>query len=445
MTHRWKIVFFLLLGGVTITAGSVVGAPTSKAAFDPLAAFGTSQKPPDPLVSRRGKWINTPKDWFSVRRPELVRLMTDTVYGRTPNQTGIIVKQHKGPVPVMGGKATYKELLIHFRALKQHKGKAPFIRVALITPRTQKKKHPVFVALNKCGNQSVIPDNVVSFDASAWVHPRCRSKGWIRRGDRQPFWNVDYLIKRGYGFATYHESNIDPDKNDFSDGIHPHFQLKGDKKKHWATLAAWAWGLQRVVDALYQEAHVDHRRISLIGHSRRGKAALLAAAMDPRVALVVPHQSGTGGMALSRQNNQETIQAINTRFPHWFNGVFKMFHGREAKLPVDQHFMIALMAPRPLLATEGIKDTWANYISGVQTLALGSPVYRLLGVPGLVGRGVLQKKQLINSCNTGSLLQYRLDTVHTLNRDYWKVILDFADLQLTEQKIRQRRKIMGLP
>ena len=139
------------------------------------------------------------------------------------------------------------------------------------------------------------------------------------------------------------------------------------------------------------------------------------------------HQSGTGGCALSRNNNQETVERINRVFPYWFNDVFPQFNGKEEKLPFDQHLLIALVAPRPLLDSAGIQDTWANYNSALAALKAADPVYKFLGADGMVGRGLVQDDETIAGQNFGDLMQYRRNTGRTLNKDYWNAILDFAD------------------
>jgi hypothetical protein len=233
-----------------------------------------------------------------------------------------------------------------------------------------------------------------------------------------------------------HESDIAPDKpDDAGYGIRRFYpNLKGPQESRWGTLAAWAWGLQRVVDYLITDPNVDRGSIALIGHSRRGKAALLAAAFDERVAMVVPHQSGTGGLALSRNNNQETVEHINRMFPHWFNGIFHQFAGREEKLPVDQHLLAALVAPRGLLDTEGLKDQWANYSSGLSSLQLADKVWKFLGAKGIAREPSVGPETKLNSDAVGEVVQYRLDAPHTLNRHYWHAILDFADNYLATSR-----------
>jgi len=290
---------------------------------------------------------------------------------------------------------------------------------------------PVFLGLNKCGNHTVTADPRIHIDETARRHENCG--GTEARGAKADFWCVDYLIARGYGFATFHESEIDPDKHDFTDGIHAHYDLPHPPEAQWGTLRAWAWGLSRCVDYLVTDPLVDANRIAAIGHSRRGKTALLATALDDRIAMVVPHQSGTGGMALSRDNDQETVKRINDHFPHWFNDNFAKFNDNEAALPFDQHLVAALIAPRPLLETMGLQDRWANYESSLQGIQAADPVYKLLGSPGIKGTGMLEAVP-ITAENSGPLQQYRLDTKHTLNKDYWVAILDFADLYLRGER-----------
>src|SRR5690606_17708744 len=228
---------------------------------------------------------------------------------------------------------------------------------------------PVFLALNKCGNYEVLPDPAIQYDPSAWCHDNCPQTEEAGRGSAEDFWSVAYLIERGYAFATFHESDIDPDKHDFTDGIHAAYASEIPVgPSSWGTIAAWSWGLRRCIDYLVTDAAINPAQVAVIGHSRRGKTALLTAALDERVALVVPHQSGTGGMALSRRNDQETTERINRVFPHWFCDNFTQFDLQEDKLPVDQHLLVALVAPRALLDTEGLLDTWANGKSALKGL-----------------------------------------------------------------------------
>ena len=374
---------------------------------------------PDPFERFDGGRVETATEWND-RRAELKRLFAHYVYGYVPDPPRIDVRVEETE-NALDGRATLREATIGFPDLP---AEAPSIELALFVPEGATPV-PVVLGLNRDGNHAVVDDAVVTMTDSA------RRFGVEERGAQREYWCVERILERGYGFATYHCAAIDPDRDDFSDGIHPHYcsgDLAGPPGTEWGTLAAWAWGLRRCVDHLETEDAVRSEEIAVIGHSRRGKAALLAGATDERIGLVVPHQSGTGGCAPSRGNDQETVAAINERFPHWFNDVFPAFGGREARLPVDQHLLIALVAPRPLLATEGARDFWANPGRAYDAMRAAAPVYELLGRAGTVGTGLCYEGGEITEETAGDLLQYRRETGHTLDRGYWEAILDFADV-----------------
>ncbi len=409
-------------GLLLVGAGLMAGAED----WPPVSELPKQAALPDPFTLMDGSKVETPEDWYTKRRPELKSLFQHYMYGFAPDAPKIEA-QVLSEDTVFDGKATLRQIEISYPDLSDA---APRIRLALFTP-TNAAAAPVFLGMNKCGNQTIADIPELRKFEDRHYHDSC-TKGSGERGYKEDFWCVEYLIDRGYAFAGFHESDIDPDLDDFTDGIHAAYpDFKTPEGASWSTIRAWAWGLHRAVDYLITDPAIDPERVALIGHSRRGKTALLAAALDERVALVVPHQSGTGGAALSRDNDQETVERINRVFPHWFNGNFKFFNDNEAQLPIDQHLLMALVAPRPLLDTMGKKDTWANYESSLRAAKAADPVYKYLGAPGQVGEGLLMDADPVTQESAGNLLQYRLDTKHTLNQDYWKVILDFADLWMT--------------
>jgi len=323
----------------------------------------------------------------------------------------------------LDGAATIDLVELSFAGLPEE---APRIRLLVILPAHADGPTPIFLGLNKCGNHTVLDDPGIP-DRGRWQSvANCTRNNSGDRGSKQDSWCVELLVSRGFGLATFACGDIDPDHDDRTNGIHPWYP-----GYDWGTIAAWAWGLSRAIDHLAVDPRIDPNRISVIGHSRRGKTALLAAALDDRIALVVPHQSGTGGCALSRDNDQETVERITRTFPHWFSPTFAEFgNGREAKLPVDQHLLVALIAPRPLIETVGLQDHWANYPSSLRGLRAAAPVWELLGVRGMQGGGTLGVDDPIDGRSAGRLLQYRLDTAHVLTAAYWSAILDFAELHL---------------
>ena len=379
---------------------------------------------PDPFTMLDGTRISTPEEWREKRRPELVQLVQHYMYGFAPESKALF-RVEAPEAEAFGGTARVKQIEIRIEGLPDD---APRIHLALIVPNTP-GPHPVMLGINRVGNHATCAIDAIIESEDAYYPAASEKDGANERGGRADFWCVEYILSRGYAFATFFESDVDPDLNDFTDGIQAWYpELPQPKEAQWGTIRAWAWGFHRCVDYLVTDPDIDAGKIGVIGHSRRGKTALLAAALDERIALAVPHQSGTGGCALSRDNDQETVERINRVFPHWFNGNFKQFNDNEARIPFDQHLMIALVAPRALLDTEGAQDHWANYDASRRALEAADPVWKFLGAPGITGESRIEDNAAINPGSVGNLLQLRLDTKHTLNRDYWEGILNFADV-----------------
>jgi type 1 glutamine amidotransferase len=181
---------------------------------------------------------------------------------------------------------------------------------------------------------------------------------------------------------------------------------------------------------------VDARRLISVGHSRLGKTALLAGAMDERIALAIPHQAGCGGTAPSRGTVGESAERINTSFPHWFNDRFKQFNKQPQRLPFDQNALAALMAPRPVLFSNAVKDTWANPDGQFEVLVAADAVYRKLGVAGLDRKTKPPEEKL----SAGRLGYYIRPGEHSMTRGDWAVFLDFADTHLAAKKTSAKKR-----
>ncbi len=386
------------------------------------------------LLYYGGKKITSVADWENFRKEEIKNRALSSVYGFMP-ETPVWNSKITKEVFIAEKNIVYKEVSIQ---LLRNAQPTREIRLSLFIPANRNKPLPVVLALNKCGNHTVSSLKETSIFSDRIFHPYCKkamkkNDGTIEsiRGLRNEYWSLDTLLKRGYAFATFHDSDIGADTNSLEQGIFPFYpELKNDTG--WKLISAWAWGLQRAVDYLVTDKQIDSTRIILFGHSRRGKAALLAAALDERVAMVVPHQSGTGGMALSKKQPMETVRRINKTFPFWFNDKFKSFGKNPKLLPLDQHYVAALMAPRPVLETIGTLDVWSSFNLSLKTLELASPVYELYGKTGLVGNGKVSQRKEITKQKTGQLLQVRRPYGHDMNGDYWNFIVDFADLKLCD-------------
>lgn len=198
------------------------------------------------------------------------------------------------------------------------------------------------------------------------------------------FFPVSTIVEKGFAVAVFYTGDVEPDRPDpGTHGVRAAcdrvFGDRPDRPEHWGALAAWAWGASRVVDFLAADHAIDPDRIAVMGHSRGGKAALWAAAVDVRFAAAIANQSGCGGAALSRRKYGETIGRITGTFPHWFAPRLAEYAGREESLPVDQHQLLALIAPRAVCIGSASEDLWADPRGEYLSLAHAAPVWKLFG------------------------------------------------------------------
>lgn len=234
---------------------------------------------------------------------------------------------------------------------------------------------------------------------------------------------VAEVARRGFLFVGYDPTFLDPDE---PGAVGPAQAAYG--ANDWATLAVWAWGASRAIDYLVGRPDVERRKIIVTGHSRSGKTALLAGALDERVALTAPQCSGTGGAASYRVRGPgaESLAAITRNFPHWFQPSLAAFAGHESRLPFDQHFLLALCAPRPLLVLEAQGDRWANTEGTQEAIEGARPVYRFLGAAERIGF----------SLRPGE---------HDQTDEDWHALLDFAELTLLGKPAPPGRRFDRLP
>jgi hypothetical protein len=380
-----------------------------------------------------GQRITTPEQWKQLRRPELKALFQHYMYGVPPPAPRKLRTQVERTDPrAFGGKATLKQITIAFGPPE-----TPPIHLLLVVPNTRKGPAPIFLGMNFCGNHAVVTDPAVPLP-TMWMYPnypgvkdnRATDAG---RGSQVDTWAIEQSVDRGYAVATFYNGDIDPDRPDRRDGIQPHLRPAGAKPgpHDWGTIAAWVWGVQRGVDYLVTDADIDPHRIDVVGHSRLGKTALLAGAFDERIALVIPHQAGCGGTAPSRGTVGESVKQINDHFPHWFDGTFKEFKEHPDRLPFDQHCLVALCAPRPVLLSNAVEDTWANPAGQFEVLKAADPVYRLLGVGGLETKEMPPPGQV----SPGRLGYFIRPGKHSMTTADWKVFLDYADRQGLSKRV----------
>ena len=246
---------------------------------------------PEVLVSLKGQKISTSREWMEIRRPEILSLFEEYMYGKIPGELTISsVKVIEQANNALGGRVVRKQVVLGF----QKSGIEMELHVLMYLPKNVAKA-PVFLGYNFNGNHTVSDDPEIPL-----------TKSWIRnvpaagiddnrateqtRGRSRRSWDIEQIIENGYGLVTLYYGDIDPDKDDFTDGVHPMFYKEGQERPlpdEWGSISAWAWGLSRVMDYLETDRDIDPERVIVMGHSRLGKTSLWAGSLDQRFAIVI--------------------------------------------------------------------------------------------------------------------------------------------------------------
>lgn len=296
---------------------------------------------PDPLQFEDGRRVTTAEEWGE-RRREIIASVSQFEYGHMPPAPGNVSRTDS-----LESETRFDDTS-HFESLRLAFGPEMSLRttVHVYTPSDASAPLPVILRFGLGGEHAKAAND------------------------------------RGYAFVCFEQTSLDPDTEGHDEvgpaqAAYPNYD--------WASVAVWAWCASRVMDYVESDDRFDANRAVITGHSRTGKAALLAGALDERFALVVPNGSGCGGAAMFRNppKGVETLELITraSRFKSWFHADFGQFGDRENTLPFDQHFLRALVAPRVILSTDAFGDQWCNP-PGTQWAWRGAqPVFEFLGVP----------------------------------------------------------------
>ncbi|MBC7572124.1 MAG: acetylxylan esterase [Spirosoma sp.] len=362
---------------------------------------------PDALLSLDGKRITTKKQWETSRRPEVLRLFADNVYGQIPKTYSAIkftlTNEDKA---AMGGKAHLKQVQIEVTQGE----KSLTINLVLFTPNQVQEPAPAFLLINHRDKDNTDPTRTTKSD----------------------FWPAELLIDEGFAIAAFHVSDVAPDNKDtFQNGVLQLYPEQLDMDNGMRALGAWGWGASRVMDYLQQDVQIDKNKVAVIGHSRGGKAALWRGAQDQRFALVVSSCSGNGGSSLSRRRYGERVKMTNTAFPHWFAPRFSQYNDREEALPIDQHELLALIAPRAVYVGTASEDQWADPLGSFLALKNAESVYALYGIGPLP----TTVQPAVNMPVFNASLGYHLrEGAHNLTRYDWQQYLTFARRHFSANK-----------
>ncbi len=371
---------------------------------------------PPLLLMPNGKPITTAEEWRTIRRPQILALFSNLVYGRVPEpaspikQTFEVVKTDPG---FMDGKATRKDVKIH---LSNEEGEMT-MHFLVYVPNNAEKPVPAFFKHSFNNTQSK------DFDASP-TRP-----GKLRNG-----WPLGEFFDRGYGFcAVYQQDLVGHNETEFLKSIHKLFYPEGQsfpKAHEWGVLSTVAWGAMRGMDYLETDDAIDHTKVAIMGHSKMGKATLWTAALDERFAIAVSAQSGCAGAALWRRKSGETLKKMVTRFPYWLCRNAWKFVEQEDDLPVDQHMLLACIAPRPVYVHSGVEDTWADARGEYLSAYHASEVYRLLGKKGLESEESPEVGKAIIESDVG---YHNREGGHSIEPFDWECFMDFADYHFKQE------------
>jgi hypothetical protein len=358
---------------------------------------------PDVLKTNNNVIVKNKTQWEKERSPEIVKLFEDNVYGQMPRDfdslTFIVTNQDDR---AMDGKATLKEITISVFRNRQ----SVAIRLILFVPTRSTQSAAAFVLINNRGKENTDPAREIKSD----------------------FWPAEMMIDSGYAIGAFHVSDLAPDNKDsFMHGVLRLYPEQLQAKNGMRAIGAWAWGASRVMDYFEQDETIDAKKVAIVGHSRGGKAALWASAQDQRFALCISNNPGNTGAALSRRKFGETVAVINTAFPHWFTPNYRKYNSNVNALPVDQHMLIALSAPRPLYATSASKDLWADPKGTFLSLKNAEKVYALYGIHSKLPDNPPDiNTPIINS----PLAYHNREGIHNLTAYDWKHFIMFATLHL---------------
>lgn len=325
---------------------------------------------------------------FWARREEIKRILAEEEYGYIPKKPDHLSVELITEESFCAGKATHR-LLKFIATIGEHEFSFPV--------------------------QSVIPKGEGIYPAFIHID--------FEGGVPTKFTPIEEITDGGFAVFSFSYEDITRDDGNFKNGIAKHF---GSRRRASAPgkLAIWAWAAMRVMDYVETLPEINKSRTAVIGHSRLGKAALLAGAFDERFQYVISNNSGCSGASLSRKTTGETVVAITNRFPYWFCPKYvKCAVDFAEKSKFDQHFLLSLIAPRHLIVGSAKDDLWADPTNEFLSAVAASEGYNVLGVKGLIHNGELPKDNVL--FNEGNICYYKRSGEHYLSREDWQTYMKY--------------------
>ncbi len=393
-------------------------------AWAPLKPKGEAARPPIAAAASAEEWERT-------RAPRLRALLEKNVYGRMPDASRTeVVERHLIDAEAFGGRATYEE--VRFRPTAIYNDVAATapgddLIMALVTPAKGQGPFPVILMETFCARWSAAPH-----PAATGAEEDREMGGVLGAVATYVFGRFictppyDAILDAGYAVAVMHPGDLVPDSAAAGPAALSALSAgHRDEATRWGAIAAWGWLYSRAIDALSDDPRIDPDGYILWGHSRYGKAGLVAAAFDPRVDAVISHQSGTGGASLNWDKPGESVGAIIDSYPHWFArayaGLAAASDGDGARPEVDQHMLLALAAPRPILLGNARRDVWSDPNGAFRAAQGAAPGYAAYGLKGLA-------QEDLRGFEPGADIAYWLRSgTHGVVEEDWPAFLSFLD------------------
>jgi hypothetical protein len=393
---------------VTVLAG---GLAARGGGMPDVNALPLRKEMPDPLVMDDGAKVTSARQW-EARRTEIKRVLEYYSIGTLPPPPGNVQGHDLKSQRVADGKVSFRLVHLTFGPAE----KLGF-DVAVFVPGEGKGPFPtfVFISFDPTPGVGVIapPNNPAASTDRPAARPGNNADPEVAARRLAP------VLDRGYAIVTYNYQEAGQDNNGgLTNGI-----IAAYPDYDWHLEGAWGWSMSRVADYLQTQPFADKSKLIAIGHSRLGKATLIAGAFDERFALVAPAGSGAYGTGAFRFNGmtnggKEGLDEVIAHFPYWIGPRLPQFSGQVYKLPFDQHWLIALVAPRPFISLDGLDDQFANGNALKESYLAAKPVYELLGAANRLG------------------INFRPGP-HALSPVDWQAALDFADQQLRGLEVKR--------
>ncbi|OJV15667.1 MAG: acetylxylan esterase [Dyadobacter sp. 50-39] len=407
-------------------------ALTPLCAFVPKIVYGQegNRALPDPFTFNSGKKVKSVKEWEE-RRKEILETMTREMYGTSPGRPkNMRFEVFDLDKKALGGKATRKQVTVYIA----ENGREARFDLLVYVPNQAKHPVPAIIGLNFIGNQAIHADPGIKL-TTAWVENSrmfpCAANGKATdacRGVNASQWAVDSILARGYALVTLYREEVASDRKEyaFQTGVHPLYPALQQREDNFSTVAAWAWALSRGLDYLETDRDIDAKRVAVFGFSRLGKAALWAGATDRRFAAVLSNESGAGGGKQFRRGIGEDINRLCTVFPHWYARSLNKYKGKDTELPFDQHFVLSLIAPRPVYLATAEDDKNADPQGEFATARAADGIYRFLGTSGFPDVPF----PALNRPVSGQIGFHIRPGGHDVKMFDWIQFLNFSDLHL---------------